>query len=83
MTPAAAVITSSDLAETVRIHDRVVVMREGRIVGDLNAEDTTVEHLLTLCFGGTPSDAHRGSPGVMRRCPHSPMSIELATTKQR
>ncbi|MFT3853726.1 MAG: sugar ABC transporter ATP-binding protein [Ilumatobacteraceae bacterium] len=48
----AVVMISSDLAETVRVSDRVLVMREGRIVGDLDAQSTSMEQVLALCFGG-------------------------------
>lgn len=48
----AVVFISSDIAETVRISDRLLVMREGRIVADVDTADTTLEQVLSLCFGG-------------------------------
>ncbi len=44
---------SSDLEETLRVSDRTLVLREGRLVGDLRDDDATIGHVLRLCFGGT------------------------------
>ncbi|MGD9961975.1 sugar ABC transporter ATP-binding protein [Nocardioides sp.] len=48
----AVLFISSDLEETLRISDRVLVMREGRVVGDLDSVETNLEDVLALCFGG-------------------------------
>jgi len=47
----AVMFISSDLAETRRVSDRLVVMREGRIVAELDAATSTMEQLVSLCFG--------------------------------
>ena len=40
--------SSSDLSEVLAVADRVVVMREGRIVGSLNGADATEETVMRL-----------------------------------
>jgi ABC-type sugar transport system ATPase subunit len=47
----AVVFISSDLEETLRVTDRTVVLRRGRVVGDLSGDDATIEEVLALCFG--------------------------------
>ena len=47
----AVLFISSDLEETLRVSDRLVVMREGRIVADQRARTTTLQETLALCFG--------------------------------
>ena len=47
----AVMFISSDLAETRRVSDRLVVMREGRVVAELDASTSTMEQLVSLCFG--------------------------------
>lgn len=44
---------SSDMPELIAMCDRVVVMRQGNIVGELNQEQQTEESILTLSIGGT------------------------------
>ncbi len=51
----AVVFISSDLDETLRISDRIVVMREGRLVGELGHE-ATIDEVLALCFGTAVND---------------------------
>jgi len=47
----AVIFISSDLEETLRISDRVLVLREGRLVGDLRGDDATIDEVLTRCYG--------------------------------
>ncbi len=48
---AAIVIVSSELPEIVGLSDRIVVMRDGRIAGRFNRNETTEETLLTAAVG--------------------------------
>ena len=56
---AAVVMQSSDLDEVVEVADRIVVFREGAIVGDLtNGPDVSIERLGALMLGrGEDADA--------------------------
>ncbi|HKS38823.1 MAG TPA: ATP-binding cassette domain-containing protein, partial [Verrucomicrobiae bacterium] len=44
----AVIVISSDLPEVLSVADRVLVMREGRIVGELNGAETTEEAVMRL-----------------------------------
>lgn len=50
-------IVSSDLPEVLSVSDRVLVMREGRIVGEVMTEATSEEELVALATGSS----HEGS----------------------
>lgn len=57
----AVLFISSDLEETLRVSDRLLVMREGRIVADRRARTTTLQETLALCFGAEdPLAGHVG-----------------------
>jgi ABC-type sugar transport system ATPase subunit len=43
---------SSELPEILGMSDRVLVMSQGRIVGELGSEKATEEEILQLCIGG-------------------------------
>ncbi|NLD59150.1 MAG: sugar ABC transporter ATP-binding protein [Clostridiales bacterium] len=43
----AVILISSDLTEVLAISDRILVMREGRIVGTFDAADATMENILS------------------------------------
>ncbi|MDW8103233.1 MAG: ATP-binding cassette domain-containing protein, partial [Anaerolineae bacterium] len=45
------VMISSELPEILGLSDRVIVMREGRIVGELSREEATQEHIMSLASG--------------------------------
>lgn len=47
----AVLIASSDLPELFAVTDRIVVMREGRIAGDLETRSTTEEEVMALASG--------------------------------
>ncbi|MDX6740574.1 sugar ABC transporter ATP-binding protein [Actinocorallia sp. A-T 12471] len=49
---AAVLLSSSDVDEVVRLADRVVVVRAGRVVADLPMDLTTRDDLITLTAGG-------------------------------
>lgn len=46
-------LVSSELTEILKLSDRIVVMYEGQIVGELSAQDATEEKLGLLMAGGT------------------------------
>jgi ribose transport system ATP-binding protein len=58
----AVVLISSDLEETVRVSDRVLVMRAGQLVADLSGFDATVPVVLAYCFGEEPKVESRTTP---------------------
>ena len=45
-------MVSSDLPEVLRMGDRVIVMSEGRITGEVRREQATQEGLMALMLGG-------------------------------
>ncbi|WP_211747153.1 ABC transporter ATP-binding protein [Paenibacillus sp. Marseille-Q4541] len=49
---AAVLLVSSELSEILQLSDRIVVMYEGRIVGELATEDATEESISLLMAGG-------------------------------
>jgi len=51
----AIMMISSEMEEIVGIADRVVVMYEGRIVGELSENHISEETIMTLAIGKTPS----------------------------
>lgn len=51
----AVMFISSDLAETLRVSDRLLVMREGHLVADRQSEDVRLEEVVAMCLGGVPA----------------------------
>ena len=47
----ATLLISSDLPELISMSDRVLVMHQGTIAGELSREEATEEKILTLAFG--------------------------------
>ena len=47
----AVIAVSSELPELIGMSDRIIIMHEGRIAGEVNAADATDELLLTYCYG--------------------------------
>jgi ribose transport system ATP-binding protein len=45
-------MVSSDLPEVLRMGDRIIVMSEGRITGELSRDEATQEKLMALMLGG-------------------------------
>ena len=52
----AILMISSELPEVVGMSDRVYVMREGGIAGELNGQSITRENIMTLATG--VNDSH-------------------------
>jgi ABC-type sugar transport system ATPase subunit len=48
----AVMVISSDLPEILGISDRIYVMKDGRISGELSREEATEDKVLTLALGG-------------------------------
>jgi ribose transport system ATP-binding protein len=51
-TGAAIIMISSELPEILGMSDRILVMHEGRIAGELSKEDATQEKIMWLATGG-------------------------------
>ena len=77
---------SSELPEILRMSDRIVVMCEGRITGELAAAEATQEAIMQLATqrestGGVTDDGHhvndriRANDGC-RRCPAAPTGLQ-------
>ncbi|WP_324753217.1 sugar ABC transporter ATP-binding protein [Roseovarius sp. Pro17] len=56
----AVVIASSELAEVMHMSHRVIVMREGRIVGELDGDDITEDAVLSHFFDHVDVDHEQG-----------------------
>ncbi len=48
----AIIMVSSELPEILGMSDRIIVVHEGRISGEINTADATQEHIMTLATGG-------------------------------
>ena len=48
---AAVIFTSTELEEFVRVCDRVLVLHDGRIAGELFGDENTVNSIMRLSFG--------------------------------
>jgi ABC-type sugar transport system ATPase subunit len=48
----AILLISSELEEVLSMSDRILVMREGRIVGEFEREEATQERVMTSATGG-------------------------------
>ena len=46
-------LISSELEEILRVSDRVLVMHEGEIAGELRGEDIEEEKIMQLATGGS------------------------------
>ncbi|MBI4663817.1 MAG: sugar ABC transporter ATP-binding protein [Verrucomicrobia bacterium] len=58
---AAVLVISSDLPEVLAVADRVLVLREGRIVGELNGSEATEEKVMRLASMSTPAGIQEGN----------------------
>ena len=54
----AIIVVSSEMAELMRVSDRVIVMREGQLVADLARDEITEERILEYAI---PQDEHRAA----------------------
>ena len=57
----AVLLISSELPEVINLPHRVLVMRAGRLVGDVAAKDATEQSLLQLAMGTTITDQRAAS----------------------
>ncbi|WP_431088541.1 sugar ABC transporter ATP-binding protein [Paenibacillus sp. 8b26] len=48
----AIIMVSSELPEVLGMSDRIIVVHEGKITGELSREEATQEHIMTLATGG-------------------------------
>jgi len=48
----AIIMISSELPEVLGMSDRILVMHEGRIAGELSREEATQERIMHLATGG-------------------------------
>ena len=60
----AVLMASSDLPEIVRLADRVLVLREGRLEGELCGDAITQLAIMQLSMGAKPAPAAAPSPAV-------------------
>jgi ribose transport system ATP-binding protein len=49
------IMVSSELPEILKMSDRILVMREGRIAGELSRHEATQERIMMLATGATPA----------------------------
>ena len=45
-------MVSSELPEVIGMSDRIIVIHEGKIAGELDHEEATQEKIITLATGG-------------------------------
>ncbi len=48
----ASIIVSSELEELIEVCHRILIMRQGRIIGEVLPEEVTIEELYSMCMGG-------------------------------
>lgn len=48
----AIIMVSSELPEILGMSDRIIVVHEGRISGEIDAQEATQERIMTLATGG-------------------------------
>jgi rhamnose transport system ATP-binding protein len=53
----AILMISSELPEVLRVGDRILVMREGRLAAEYSAEDATEEKIMSAATGQTEVQA--------------------------
>ena len=46
------IMVSSEIAEVMQVSDRILVMHEGDITGEVTAEEATQDLILQYSFGG-------------------------------
>ena len=60
----AIIMVSSELPEVLGMSDRILVMHEGRISGELSREEANQESVMHLATGGDKVAASEGNPNV-------------------
>jgi ABC-type sugar transport system ATPase subunit len=73
-TGAAVIVISSDLPEVLAVADRIIVMREGRISGELNGSSASEESILRLATTAS-MDKRSGNPSGNREIGHRSSKI--------
>ena len=63
----AVVVISSEMAELIGLCHRILVMREGRIVGEAAGDDMTEQRLVVLAIGADPAAKPLGSAAAPAR----------------
>ncbi len=61
---AGVIMISSELSEILKMSDRILVMREGRIAGELSRAEATQERIMMLATGTAESGANTESPSA-------------------
>ena len=46
------IMISSEIAEVMQVSDRIIVMHEGNISGEITAEEVTKNNIMQAAFGG-------------------------------
>src|SRR5262249_10190512 len=64
---AAILMTSSGMPELLRMSDRIIVMREGRKVGELSRAEANEERVVALATGADTCRRVTSAPRVSRR----------------
>jgi ribose transport system ATP-binding protein len=57
----AVLMTSSELSEHIGLCDRIIVVREGRLVAEMPGADATEETIMTSALTGAPFQAPAGA----------------------
>ena len=47
-----SIMVSTELEELLEVCDRILILRDGKICGELSPDNTTVDDLYTICIGG-------------------------------
>ena len=47
-----SIMVSSELEELIEVCTRILIMRNGRIVGEVSPDNVKVDQLYSLCMGG-------------------------------
>ena len=50
------IMISSEIAEVTKISDRIIVMHEGEITGNLSIEEANKDNIMQAAFGGIKND---------------------------
>jgi ABC-type sugar transport system ATPase subunit len=60
----AVIAVSSELPELIGMSDRILIMHEGRISGEVRSEGADEEVLLAYCYGKSPADIQARADGA-------------------
>jgi|YelNatPaOPRAMG01_1025707.scaffolds.fasta_scaffold13977_4 ribose transport system ATP-binding protein len=55
----ASIIVSSELEELIEVCHRILIMRHGKIIGEVLPEEITIEELYSMCMGGEDIENNR------------------------